>query len=510
MRNPIAFTLISFLAIIGLISAVQAEMASKDEALTVAKNWVTLITQKEGKWGGSETADVEGIQEFKRGERVLGYFCRVRPKGFIVISLRKELEPIKAYSPTCDLDPESDEEMADVIKIGMERVLNTIERQIAPVNLVKTEAMKSILKINYCQSWKELERKANVFKRGSETGELKFNYEEGQILLSSCWHQRDPYNRQCPTGYNGCTEPHCVVGCVATAASQILRYWSWPPWGEGNDGDVTYNDSYDWRNMPPMLGSFSDPAEIDAVAELCHEVGVAAHMDYCIGGEGPCQSGAYHTDVKNAYKDHFRYSEDLLRIRYRKNFNNPEDWFDSLKTELDKNRPVQYGIKKHSIVADGWRKIYIEGELTLQYHMNYGGSVGPNWWYTLDQLIHPEGGGPEDEDMILGICPAPALGHWLSGTYGRGSFPYRYFDRDAVNFFGVEVDFQSGQYLQFLPNVKVICGGYLGNPIRFDGAGGTLWFFYNTRLFTRGDVRKGVRILNGTVKLNPHGSIKFY
>ena len=60
-----------------------ADTVTKDEALTVAKNWVTLIIQKEGKWGSSETAQVKEIREFKRGQRVIGYFCSVYPQGFI-------------------------------------------------------------------------------------------------------------------------------------------------------------------------------------------------------------------------------------------------------------------------------------------------------------------------------------------------------------------------------------------------------------------------------------------
>ena len=44
----------------------------------------------------------------------------MKPTGYIVISLHKELSPIKFYSEVSDLEPESNEGMADLIKLVME------------------------------------------------------------------------------------------------------------------------------------------------------------------------------------------------------------------------------------------------------------------------------------------------------------------------------------------------------------------------------------------------------
>jgi hypothetical protein len=40
-------------------------------------------------------------------------------------------------------------------------------------------------------------------------------------------------------------DEHTVVGCVATAMSQIMYYWKWPNTGEDNE-DVDYD--YRWRD----------------------------------------------------------------------------------------------------------------------------------------------------------------------------------------------------------------------------------------------------------------------
>ena len=89
MKNVRIITLIAFLGMTGLISPVHAQMATTDEAMTVAANWITLIIHQKGDWGGSQTAEVQELQKFKRGDRELGYFCRVKPTGFIVVGQRQ-------------------------------------------------------------------------------------------------------------------------------------------------------------------------------------------------------------------------------------------------------------------------------------------------------------------------------------------------------------------------------------------------------------------------------------
>ncbi len=279
-----------------------------------------------------------------------------------------------------------------------------------------------------------------------------------------------------------------------------MRYWGWPPYGVGSP----YNDNYDWANMPDTVTASSPQAQIDAVAELSYEVGIAAGTNYC-DGTG-CQSGAFHDDMRDAYRDHFRYCTSV-NIVFRNDFSAVE-WFNRMKSDLNVNRPLQYGIPGHSIVVDGWQEI---GSPPLrQYHMNYGwagwvpsdpewaGYTNSNTWYNLDEL---PGSDLDVEDMIEDIYPAPLLWGSLSGTYVRVAFPYRYFDRDTT---GSSATFESGQNLQFLPDITVTCTSTTGGSIRFEGSSSL-----HTWLFTRGDRSQGVRIYNGTIKLNQHGSIKF-
>jgi len=488
MRKTAITILVAFTAICTVAPAVQAQPATIDDALVVAENWIDLIIQEKGSWGGAQAAQVQEVQEIMRNGRTLGYFCRVEPKGYIVVSLRRELAPVKVYSAVCDLDPTAEVGMADLIKDSLERLLDRIEQETAKQQAPAPGGIVEILEIDYRDTWDALlagvpAAPAPAPQEPDGAGGEGANYQEGQVLLTTAWHQGPPYNDDCPWMNCGNSNGRALVGCVATAGAQIMRYWYWPPYGVGSP----YNDTYDWPNMPDTATTGSPQAVIDAVAELCAEVGQAVGMSYGCGS-----STAYTYDMEGVYEDHYRYST-ICAKRDRPDYTASE-WFDRIKAQINVNRPVQYRIPGHSIVGDGWQEVGVPA--VKQYHMNYGWGGPSNAWYTLDAL---QGGDPNEEYMLEGIKPAQALGSWLSGTYTLQAFPYRYFDRDAT---GSSATFNSGQYLQFLPGVTVTCTSTTGGSITFYG-----W----SRLFTRGDTSQGIRIYSGgAIKLYQNGSIRLH
>jgi hypothetical protein len=525
MRKKILMTImIATLAAVSLTPQARAQMADRDEALTVAENWIRLIIDKKGSWGGSPGAEIAEIREFQRGGRTIGYFCQVKPQGHIIVSLRRELAPIKAYSAVCDLDPESNRGLVDLVKGKMERIVDQVELRYGPLPQVQSDDLERLLEIDYRRSWEELE---------SGDLDIQMNYQEGDILLDTNWHQGDPYNVLCPTGDTGCTD--CcpadpwtctptlpsLVGCVATAGAQIMRHWCWPPFGSANnsytwDGDDSCNgpvgggmlsviiqDIYDWANMANEYDwdagqsrwedENGDPltaAHLDAVQELCYEVGVAVEMDY-----GVCGSGVPTSSMIGVYENHYRYSTNC--VRRNRNSYTAVDWFERMKSQFNANRPIQYRVEGHSIVADGWQETGA-GPLR-EYHMNYGWADGNTTWWTLDALLF---GGVDEEYMLENIYPDCALGSSLSGTYSTPSFPYRYFNRDAT---GASAVFNTGHRLQFLPGITVRCTSTTGGRIEFKGSSSS-----NSHLFSRGDLSKGMRIRSGHVYLFQNGSIKFH
>jgi hypothetical protein len=457
-------------------ATIESERVGLEEAAAVARSWVALITQKTGAWGGSQVAQVEECREIRREQRTLGYFCRVIPTGYVVTSLYRVLTPVKFYSEVSDLDPQLNEGMADLVKVVLERALHGIEQ-------TPPEALESILETDYRLSWRELSRATKAA--------VEMNYAEGQIMLSTSWDQGNPYWQDVPAPPPGstCPNPHCFVGCSATAMAQIMRYWAWPPYGVS----VPYSDTYDWRNMPDDVQGTSPQAEIDAVAELSSEAGLAANMSYCAGGE--CGSAAGTVDSMNGLTGSFRFATDATREE-RRLYANTAAWFDMIQGDLNANRPVFYEIPGHSIVVTGWREVGTDKEV----HVNYGWGGMHDGWYTLEYEIPGADPDWQWEKAIKNGRPAQALGSALAGTYSRvSSFPYRYFDRDTV---ATSATFSAGQNLQFLPGVKVVATGS-GSLIRFEGSTG-----YTTRLFSDGDNTKGIKLDNGTIKLSQNGGIR--
>lgn len=529
MKNLTITILIASLAVISLTSPVRARIVTADEALTVAENWVTLIIQLKGDWGGAETAEVDQIQEFKRGNRVIGYFCQVNPKGFIVISLQKGLAPVKAYSATCDIDPELDKGITAIVKGKMINIIDAIENRLGPIRAAGAADIESILEINYRGAWDEFGGNNTVFKQDLESGAVLMNYAQGQVLLSSSWHQEPPYNNDCPD--KGCDWSSCQIpptpygcnqnawaGCVAIAGAQVMRYWCWPP---------TEFHNYDWPNMldeyrysiinnrfQDSSGNPCTVAQIDAVAELCHSVGTWVDTDYGCDGSSAYTYHWFYNSLFDVFNESLRYS---CSHEHRSDYSSAIDWFEFMKQDFNQNRPLVYKCivlgGGHSLVTDGWQKI---GSLR-QYHMNYGwGGVVPdpceypewsgytssNTWYTLDSLP----GSDLDDELLLGyLRPASALYSTISGDYFSVGIKYRYFDQDAT---GDSAAFWQGQKLQFLPGITVTCTSTEGDYIRFIGI--NITSSDNTYLFSRGDLSKGARLIDSEIRLYKNGSIKFY
>lgn len=473
--------IIALLVLIGN-NSVLSQFVSMEESKEIANNWIQIITDKYGHWGSSDSAYACTMQELRKDNRLIGYYCNINPKGFIVISLRKELATVKTYSEFDNINFSDENGMTALIKLWISHTLDVIEAKFGSIESVNSTDLSAILEIDYRKSWDYIENyiPGSIKKMAS----INDDYQEGEILLSSEWHQDEPYNNDCPwMDCESTSNGNVWVGCVATAGAQIMRYWDWPPYGVGSP----YNDAYDWPNMPDFANSFSPTVQKAAVAELCHEVGVAADMDY--GCEG---SGSYPAHMADAYLEEFRFDGSLTLVS-RNNYT-PGEWWTLIKENINKNRPIQYYVVGHSIICDGWR---VDATWGNEYHMNYGdgGSPYTSWWL-MDYLYL---GDPNVENMTLNIFPSVALGANLYGFYTPQAFPYRYFDQDAS---GVLATFYWGQMLQTLPNIT-ITGIGTNTYVEFLGLSNS-----NINIFTGGDPSEGIVVKNGTIRLKNNGSIK--
>jgi len=486
-------------------AATANELVTAEQARDVASNWIQHITAFRGNWAGVQDASVTAVEEVYRDGRFLGYWCHVEPDGHIVVSLRRQLAPIQAFADDWDGDPACDGGLMEVIKLKIAGTHDTIERLVGPIETTPGQAIEAIAEFSYAESWQRMDEYSALpvkDDKGREDGGGK-DYVEGEQLLTSNWGQSHPFNLHCPVN-SVCTDSiyfgRCATGCTATAAAQIMRHWSWPPYGT----EFPYDDPYHWTLMPDTLTALSPPDQIAAIANFMAEIGESCQMQYC--QDDDCGSGAFHTDMRDAFEDYFHYRDDTDIVQ-RSNYTSVV-WFDFIQENCNANQPMQYGIEGHSLVCDGW--LHTTDRF---YHMNYGWqngvqpeacwdpyrTTGSNTWYALDNLPCSD---PDMEDMIKDIQPDVALGPTLEYEYSPLPFPYRYVNVDTE---GPLTIFYPAQLVQFLPGLRLRAAAVPGSNVKFHGQTG-----FATRLFTKGNLTAGVRIDNGTLEFKQGGGITFF
>ena len=232
------------------------------------------------------------------------------------------------------------------------------------------------------------------------------------LLGNIQWDQSAPWNDQTPV-VGG---KHTPVGCVATAYTQVMRYYQWPKQGEGSfsytdkrsgrQHSVDYESTtYDWANMPER---YDDPSrateeQTKALSTLAYHAGVAVEMMYAPGG-----SGTYAPLVARALRDHFRYDK-RASLKRRVNYTQAS-WEQLLRNELIASRPIVYnGTGEgggHAFVCDGYDA---EG----LFHINWGWGGMSDGYFNLNYLVPSSlgigggagGGFSFNQGAVVGIMP---------------------------------------------------------------------------------------------------------
>jgi len=389
-----------------------AEVATLEEAATVAEAFVVDQTAHVGHWGDAPTAHVSGCYELEGDGELLGYWASVEPAGHVIVSLVKEMPAIKAWSDTDAFDPDLDYGYPALIKEVFKRTNDYLRDQFGGLDQLPANVAPQFNR----QSWEKLLAGEALPRTREMIGPV----------ISSTWHQESPYWNDCPDGDGGT----CLVGCVATSAGMIMKYWEYPDYGIGGhgydwNGDdscsgstpgsylyADFSDPYDWPNVRNNYNGGYSPEEAAAAAEVCYEAAVAFEMDF-----GHCASGSYVSIGRDVYPDYFRYSNSADFVQ-RSSYNQME-WWDIICNEIRQvpARPIHYRITQHSIICDGINDL----GGPYYYHMNYGWGGGSNSWYALDNVYCDWGCNLMDEGMVIGIEP---LGYFNVTSPDAGTIWY--------------------------------------------------------------------------------------
>ena len=408
--SRIKFLAVAATLLILVSGLARAELATQAEAERVCRNWVSYMTIQEGDWAGSGTPEVTEMRELYAGDTLLARCYSIAPQGHVVVPVLKQLPPVQLYSEESGFDVD---EMAGITQLVREQLaqrLRTFRSAYGSLEASQPLPGQPVLGAEHARKWNELVATPEEFAKSAQG--MRAAMTEVGPLLTTAWHQGWPYNNRCPDGDGGT----CVVGCVATAVAQIMKFHNWPPAGTGSHsyhwaGDyscggsspgawlqASYSDSYNWLEMPNSCGGGCTQTEIAALAELSYEVGVSVEMNY-----GVCASGASSYAVLSSLPTYFHY-DNAIDLAYRSDYT-AQTWFNLIQAEIDAGQPMYYAFRYdassgHAIVCDGWR---VADELN-QYHMNYGWGGSYTGWYVIDEIYHTYD--PMAEHIIRGIRPA--------------------------------------------------------------------------------------------------------
>lgn len=242
-------------------------------------------------------------------------------------------------------------------------------------------------------------------------------------LIKTTWGQELPYYLQCPE-YQG---EYCVVGCVATAMAQVMKYWQYPQSCNAISSfycyyisqtvsalpATTFNYSlmlnsychWDWDNSVLVQDAYTE-AQAQEVAKLSRYCGQAVEMGY-----SPEGSGAYTSDQLAAMKN-FGYrstAQDVEKDGWWSSSYTTAQWEAMIKTELDAGRPILYSASDdnggggHAFICDGYN-----GEGKFHFNMGWYGTC--DGWYasTALNMTHRDGEALEFNsyhEMLIGVEP---------------------------------------------------------------------------------------------------------
>ena len=363
--------LLSLLALVLGIGMAQANPVSVSQAKYVGQQFVQAnfdVTRQSAELTLVYTGST------MRGEACY-YIFNVGNEGFVIVSADDDFRPVIGYSEESSFD-------SDNIAPAFNYYLNMVAES--------RSGQHNVADPTVAAEWQSVTKSGRL---------VSFN--GGRAVPYMCqtkWNQSPaPYNSMCPADSNSpYSGYHAYVGCVATAMSQIMKYWNYPTQGQGSHsynhhkyGLISANfgsTTYDWANMLDHYTSSNyNTAQGNAVATLCYHCGVAVNMDY--GGDVEEGSGASSMTVPGAISQYFRYSNSA---QYVQAYSNLLNWKNKLKESFDMGWPVFYSGSEpgagygHAFICDGYND-------NDYFHFNWGWGGSDDGMFLVDAITYSAG-----------------------------------------------------------------------------------------------------------------------
>ena len=354
MKKSIWFTLVLFFSTIAL----QAKPVDKNLALAVAQQFASQQL-------ALERTTPELVYT---GQNEAFFVFNLGSNSFVIIAGNDAHRPVIGYSDESSFDASNIPPALGYYLDGVAECVLRLHHATATPDVAA--------------EWNSVLQHGRLISRHSGRGTGYF--------CTTKWNQDHPYNYCCPEDPAG-SGGHAIVGCLATAMSQLMRFWAYPSKGIGSHcyfhedyGEICAdfgNTNYDWDNMPNTLNNSSSEAEKIATGTLCFHCGVTIDMGY-----GPDGSGGASGPIPGVMNQYFNYCDAIVQLR-RDDFET-ETWKTMVREQFDMGWPMYYGGCQdggcHAFVCDG----YDDYDM---FHFNLGWGGSSDGWYLIDDApyTHP-------------------------------------------------------------------------------------------------------------------------
>jgi|GEM_PF-1084543 len=316
---------------------------------------------------------VSSVQPVRKDGKLVGYAMDLDGGGYVLVPATKTLPPVKAYSLNGSFSS-----LPKWYQDFLTGELDALQK--IPAGKSRQTENKNVAKWDFLLSYDD--------KRASH------RYRPDTFLLKTKWDQGYPYNKKLPK----IGDEHVAAGCVQVAQAQVMNYHRHPEtargvathtWNNQEFKAVLYKN-YNWDIMPDVLNRSTPEYVQDELALLIHDLTITNEADY--GNDG---SAWTHTD---AMTENFGYAMGIERM------SNEDEalFFETLKKEIDNNRPVLLSLPGHATVADG----YASDPTGRKIHVNMGwGGHYDDFYYLNDTVVAGSHIYEPDLDMIYNIRP---------------------------------------------------------------------------------------------------------
>ncbi|MEA4855968.1 MAG: C10 family peptidase [Solidesulfovibrio sp.] len=349
---------------------------------------------------------------------VLYYVVHTSPVGLIILAGDDQVEPIIAYSASAtDIDTTTQHAIGALLQNDLSGRLAGIQAGFAAGD-GKAAGAASATAAWARLEWLGASRQAPGWSVQPAISDVRV-----APLIQSTWSQENlfdyaPYDPVSnPHLYNLLTPNNYPSGCVATAMTQVMRYFQYPTAPVGSQSGLYYylngdtntpipadflggdgqGGAYGWSDATMPLSPEASITESQrlAIGRLLFDAGISVHMDYASDGSGTngeliAQSLVQHFFYGNAHvcQTDLATTDSSLSTAIHT----------AIDANLDSGLPVVLGIHRlgggHEIVCDGYGIYTVEDEhghvhSAPYHHMNMGWAGEDDWWYNLPTIDTP-------------------------------------------------------------------------------------------------------------------------